>query len=97
MAAVVEDLVDNDTLEVLRSTSDELGSLRGMPTPGSLAAFGSSALASGDPIQTAVGGAIAIGFAVVGFAVAGVPGVVVLILAFVTLAGLMRRRSKPGR
>ena len=39
MAAVVEDLVDEDTLEVLRATTDELEGSKGIPTPGSLTAF----------------------------------------------------------
>jgi len=39
IAAVVQDLVDEDTLDVLRSTWDELARLRGIPSPGSLAAF----------------------------------------------------------
>ena len=40
MAAVVEDLVDEETLETLRSTSDDLVSLTGLPSPGSLSAIG---------------------------------------------------------
>ncbi len=47
-AAVVEDLVDAETLDVLRSTSDELGDLKGVPPPGSIAAFGTPATGSMD-------------------------------------------------
>jgi hypothetical protein len=39
MAAVVEDLVDADTLDVLRSSFDELDRSTGMPSPGALSAF----------------------------------------------------------
>ena len=96
MAAVVEDLVDDDTLEVLRSTADDLVSLRGVPAPGSLATLGSSVMPNVGPLQTALGGAIAISLAVVGFVVAGVPGAVGLVIAFVVVAGSIQRRSKRG-
>jgi hypothetical protein len=36
MAEVVEDLVDDDTLEILRASTDELVRSSGMPSPGSL-------------------------------------------------------------
>ena len=39
IAAVVADLVDEETLDTLRSTWDELASSRGIPSPGSLAAL----------------------------------------------------------
>ncbi len=42
MAAVVEDLVDDDTLDVLRSTADGLTDMTGLPAPGSLSNFGAS-------------------------------------------------------
>ncbi len=38
-AAVAEDLVDEETRDVLTSTWDELTRLRGIPSPGSLSAF----------------------------------------------------------
>lgn len=44
MAAVVEDLTDDDTLEVLRATSDELDRSTSFPAPGSLATFGARPL-----------------------------------------------------
>jgi hypothetical protein len=39
MAAVVEDLVDDDTLEELRATADELDRAKGLPAPGALSAL----------------------------------------------------------
>jgi hypothetical protein len=39
MAAVVEDLVDEDTLGVLLATAEELGMSSGLPTPGTLSAL----------------------------------------------------------
>lgn len=43
MAAVVEDLLDEATLGVLRATAEELGLAASLPTPGSLSAFPSGA------------------------------------------------------
>ena len=56
MAAVVEDLdVDEETLDVLRSTSLELTSLRDLPMPGSLASLASPAAGVfRGPIQIAI-------------------------------------------
>jgi hypothetical protein len=52
MAAVVEDLVDEETLEVLRATVDELGRATGLPSPGSLSSLTARAgIATGGPIQ----------------------------------------------
>ena len=39
MAEVVEDLVDDDMLEILRASTDELVRSSGMPSPGSLSAL----------------------------------------------------------
>ncbi len=39
MAEVVEDLVDDETLEVLRSSSSELVRSTGLPSPGALSSF----------------------------------------------------------
>jgi len=41
MAAVVEDLVDEETTDILRSTSAGLVDMTGTPTPGSLSSFAS--------------------------------------------------------
>jgi hypothetical protein len=41
MAAVVDDLVDEETADILRSTTEGLVDMTGTPTPGSLASFAS--------------------------------------------------------
>jgi hypothetical protein len=41
MAAVVDDLVDDETADILRSTTEGLVDMTGTPTPGSLASFAS--------------------------------------------------------
>jgi hypothetical protein len=94
-AAVVEDLVDQDTLEVLRSTAGELVSLHGIPAPGSLSTFAAPAagLVRG-PIQIA----ILAGFIVACAAVAAVAGsvlfgLVVLGVGSALLVVSARRRA----
>ena len=51
-AAVVEDLVDGDTLEVLRSATDELGAMKDVPAPGSIAGFGAPATWVRGPVSS---------------------------------------------
>jgi hypothetical protein len=45
-AAVVEDLVDEETLTVLRATSDQLAAMTGVPQPGALSNVGLGAFRS---------------------------------------------------
>ena len=98
MAAVVEDLVDDDTLEELRSTWEGLVSLRGIPSPGSLSALTApAALAIRGPIQITIGVAFVILLAAAGL-VAGIAyGLVFVAVGLVLLAGLAwrRRASEP--
>ena len=55
MAAVVEDLVDSDTLDVLRSSLDELDRSTGIPSPGALSAFAAAPVrAVSGPIGVAI-------------------------------------------
>lgn len=94
MAAVVEDLADDDTLEVLRATSNELDRSTGIPAPGSLATF---AARSGVTTQGPVGVAVlvllivlsAVAWATLG---AGV-GLLVFALGVAAAAWLARRRT----
>jgi hypothetical protein len=54
MAAVVEDVIDEDTLEVLRATSGELVRATGMPSPGALSALTDRAgVGARGPLQVA--------------------------------------------
>lgn len=96
LAAVVEDLVDQDTLEVLRSTSNELAGLSGVPSPGSLSALGSAAITTRNPLQVTIVAAFVILLAVVGLAVGSTTGLAALALAVAIVAGAARRLSPPG-
>ena len=94
MAEVVEDLVDDDTLETLRASTDELVRSSGMPSPGSLSSFSQSAVTNKGPALSA----ILITFGVVALGLWYVVGVGVGLLALaigVALAGL-RGRIRPG-
>lgn len=96
IAAVVEDLVDDDTLEVLRSTWNELVSLRGIPSPGSLSAFASpAATAVRGPLQVTIVAAFVILCVAVGFAIGLAAGLLLLALSLAIVAGLTRRRRQP--
>ncbi len=93
MAAVVDDLMDEETLEVLRATSGELGRATGLPSPGALSAltarFGAGA---NGPLQVA-----GLVFAVLlGTALAGIFGAAIglLVFAFGLAAALARRRTR---
>jgi hypothetical protein len=93
MAAVVEDLVDDETLEVLRSTSNELAGMSGMPSPGSLSAIGAPAgFAIRGPVQVGIVLLVAIFLVLLGF---GAASIVTIALGFAIVAGLARRRSRP--
>jgi hypothetical protein len=96
MAAVVEDLVDDETVHILRSTSDELAHFTGMPIPGSLSAVASPAVgAIRSPIQVAIVVAVVIVCAIVGFGVASVSGLVAVFLAIGIIGAVARRSSTP--
>ena len=96
MAAVVEDLADEETLGVLRGTADQLGLSSRIPAPGSLDLIGRV------PGMTAAGPQtnIALGIGLVLAVMAGVYGglpVGILVLALVAAgAGWLARRTSRG-
>jgi hypothetical protein len=73
IAAVAEDLVDADTIEILREPTDALRRTTGLPAPGALSTFTSRGRASAGGIQVA----LAIGVVIAG---------VLAVLVFGTLA-----------
>lgn len=96
IAEVVEDLVDGETLEILRSTADELMRLREIPSPGSLSSFAAPPAGS---IRGPVEVAILLGYASLCVVVWAMFGIGFALLAFavglVLLAGVTRRRRQP--
>ncbi len=96
MAAVVEDLVDDKTIAILRSTTAHLMQMTGVPAPGSLTSFATPAAGSvRGPIEVAV----LVAYAVVCVVIAAVIdlgfGLLALALGLGLAAGLTRRRRAP--
>jgi hypothetical protein len=92
MAAVVEDLVDEETLETLQSTSDDLMSLTGLPSPGSLSAIGAPPELEGRGLLiVSLVAILVIGLAALAFVAGGRTGLVALALGIAMVAGLWRR------
>src|SRR5436190_11668114 len=91
IAEVVEDLVDDDTLEVLRSTAAELGELTNLPAPGSIAGFGAPATWLRGPVRVALFIALAIGLALVGLVGSSL---VMVALGIAIAIGIARRRDQ---
>ena len=97
MAAVVEDLdVDEETLEVLRSTSLELTGLGGLPMPGSLSSIASPAAGViRGPIQIAIVVAVVLVCAAVGFAFWSVAGLIIVFAGVGIVGAVAQRLSRP--
>lgn len=97
MAAVVEDLVDEDTLEVLRGSSDEFDRSTGLPPPGSLSGFaGPAGMAVQGPLRLAVSIALVIACAAAWLIAGTGLALITLALGLVLTAGLAQRRTRPG-
>lgn len=94
MAAVVEDIVDEETLETLRATAEDLDSTTGLPIPGDLASLAAQATgATSVPVAVvALLAAVAIA-GVVGVAVGLMFGVIVFGIGGAIAAWLAGRRS----
>ena len=96
-AAVAEDLVDEDTIEILRSTWDELANSRAIPSPGALSSIASPAPGvDRSPFQIAIVAVIVLVSALVGFAVASYAGLLAVFLGVGVVGGLTRRSSRPA-
>lgn len=97
-AAVAEDLVDEDTVEVLRSTWDELTNSRSIPSPGSLSSIASPAPGvDRSPMQVAILAGVVLVCAFVGFAVASYAGLIAVFLGVGVVGALARRSSRPAQ
>ena len=94
MAAVVEDLVDDETLDVLRSSTDELIRASGMPSPGSLSALvGPRGISRTTTATVGIGTALVVLVVAVWFSLAA--GLGLGLLALVVLAvGRDRLRAR---
>jgi hypothetical protein len=98
MAAVVEDLVGSETLEVLEATIGGLQRFRGIPAPGSLSTF--TERAGPDLSGLGSGQSLAVGLifvaAVLAFAIAGFGGALLVVALGASIAGWFARRRSGG-
>jgi len=95
LAAVAEDLIDQDTLETLRSTWDELTSSSAIPSPGALSSI--AAPASGvarSPVQVAILAGVVLICAFIGFAYFGYAGLIAVFLGVGVVGALARGSSR---
>ena len=93
MAAVVEDLVDEEITDILRATTAGLNGMSGVPTPGSLAAFATPpAGAIRGPIELAVLIAFVVVCVVVAVLFSVGVGLLALAAGLAVLAALTRQR-----
>jgi hypothetical protein len=94
MAAVVEDLVDEKTLAILRATSGEIVGLKGIPSPGSLASFATPATEVKGPWSTVIVVAM-IAIVVAGAVFIGnASGGIIALVAAAAILGLVRRKPR---
>jgi len=98
VAAVAEDLVDADTLDVLGATWDQISSSSAIPSPGALSSI--AATASGverSPLQVAILAGVVLVCAFVGFAIGSYAGLIAALLGVGVVGALMRGSSRPTR
>jgi hypothetical protein len=96
IAAVAEDLIDEDTFDVLRSTWAELVSSRAIPAPGSLESVAAPAAgAIRGPLQLAILVAVVLACTAVAFAAASVSGLIIVFAGIGIVGALARRWSQP--
>jgi hypothetical protein len=98
-AAVVEDLVDVETVEILRERTDALRRTTGLPAPGALANFASGGsstrgIGTSDTVQVGLGITVVVAGILVAFAAGVLPiGLIVIASGIALLGSIGRRRS----
>jgi hypothetical protein len=94
MAAVVEDLADEETLDVLRSAADQLGLSNRIPAPGALDVIGRVPAVSSAGRQASIVLGIGLVLAMIAGVYGGLPmGILVFALAAAGARWLARRAS----
>jgi len=96
MAAVVEDLVDDETIDTLRATWDGLVASSAIPAPGALSSIASPAAGViRGPIQIAVVVALVLVLGAVGFAFGSIVGLIVVFVGVGIVGTFVQRLSRP--
>ena len=97
IAAVAEDLVDADTLDILGATWDQISSSSAIPSPGALSSIAATAAGSDrSPIQVAILAGVVLVCAFVGFAYGSYAGLIAVFLGVGVVGALMRGSSRPA-
>lgn len=96
IAAVVEDLVDNITLEVLRSSSDTLLRLTGLPAPGALSNLGAPRQGVlRRPLIVALAVLFLFGAIAIWIVVGSWSGVIAVVVGIGIIGSLVRNETQP--
>ena len=96
VAAVAEDLVDADTLDLLGATWDQISSSSAIPSPGALSSIAAAASgADRSPIQVAILAGVVLVCALIGFAFGSYAGLILVFLGVGVVGALMRGSSRP--
>jgi hypothetical protein len=94
MAAVAEDLVDDDTIVVLREPTDLLRGATGLPQPGALSNFSTPRTTPTGALQVGLSIVVVIAGILATFASGGIAaGLVVIAIGFAAVGALGRGRS----
>ena len=97
IAAVSEDLVDPETLDILGATWDQISSSSAIPSPGALSSIATTAAgADRSPIQVAILAGVVLLCACVGFVYGSYAGLIAVFLGVGIVGVLMRRSSRPA-
>ena len=97
VAAIAEDLVDPETLDILGATWDQISSSSAIPSPGALSSIAATAAGvDRSPIQVAILAGVILVCAFVGFAYGSYAGLIAVFLGVGIVGALMRGSSRPA-
>ena len=97
VAAIAEDLVDPETLDILGATWDQISSSSAIPSPGALSSIAATAAGvDRSPIQVAILAGVILVCAFVGFAYGSYAGLIAVFLGVGIVGALMSGSSRPA-
>ena len=97
VAAIAEDLVDPETLDILGATWDQISSSSAIPSPGALSSIAATAAGvNRSPFQVAILAGVILVCAFVGFAYGSYAGLIAVFLGVGIVGALMRGSSRPA-
>ena len=97
VAAVADDLVDAETLDILGATWDQIASSSAIPSPGALSSIAATAAGvDRSPIQVAILVGVVLVCAFVGFTIGSYAGLIAAFVGVGIVGALMRGGSRPA-